>query len=304
MQRELKADLYLFLCTVIWGATYIVIKFGLVDASPLFFVSVRFLLAGILFLPLVNMTIERGAWKYSLRAGLILGLLVFLGYGLQTVGLKFTTASRSGFLTYLLVFFTVPFQYWLLKRPPSTGNYLGAFLIFPGLFFMISPVGGGLNIGDFLTIFAACAFGLYVVLIHIYAHLHNVVLLTFYQMFFAGLFSLGFALAIEEVYLQPTYSLLGSLLFLATIATVLTVFLQTRYQKETTPVRAALLFSLEPVWAAIFAYFLLEERMLAFALAGGIMIVLGVLLSEIWSFLMKRVYETSSQEIAGQKNPK
>jgi len=157
-----KAELFLFSCTVIWGGTFVIVKSGLEDSSPLQFVAIRFTIAAILFFPFVAKSlrsISRKAWE----GGIVIGSLLFLGFVSQTIGLTYTTASKSGFITGLLVVFTPIFQVVIERRAPKIGNVIGVILVTVGLYLLTSPEGSEFNIGDLLTLFCAAVFGLYIV---------------------------------------------------------------------------------------------------------------------------------------------
>ena len=134
LESQPFAESLLALCTVIWGGTYIAIKFGLEGMDPFPLVAVRFLLAALLMLPFL---LSPGrAWAASVPMGLWLGFLLFIGIGFQTIGLVYTTAAKSGFITGMFVVIT-PFLHWLLnRRRPRLVNYIGIGLVLAGLYLL------------------------------------------------------------------------------------------------------------------------------------------------------------------------
>lgn len=280
MTSRTRAELLLLSCTLIWGGTFTITKSGLEDISPMLLVTLRFGIATLLFLPFVNL--RKGAISaVTLKGGIVIGLLLFVGFVTQTIGLQYTTASKSGFITGLLVVFTPIFQILIERKPPKIGNILGVVLVTLGLYLLTSPEGSGFNLGDGLTLICAAVFGLYIVYLDLYTKEGDVRQIAFLQFAVTGAGSLMGVLLFEEVFLNPGWHLAGAVAYLALLATLYTLVIQTRYQKETTPTRAAIIFSVEPVFAAIVAYAALGETIGSTGVLGGGLIVAGLLVSEL-----------------------
>ena len=154
MSRSRKAELILLSITLIWGGTFAVVKFALNDASPLTFLALRFGAASLIF-PLIYRNNYFSMDRETFMGGLFLGVLLMIGFAFQTVGLKYTTASKSAFITGLLVAFTPIAQAVIEKRMPTRGSLIGVTFVAIGLFLLTSPGGQGFNIGDVLTLFCA-----------------------------------------------------------------------------------------------------------------------------------------------------
>ncbi|MBI2619874.1 MAG: DMT family transporter [Ignavibacteriales bacterium] len=287
MTIRTRAELYLLSCTLIWGGTFVVVKGGLDDSSPLLFVAIRFAIATLLFLPFVVRNLGSMTRK-TLEGGLVVGFLLFLGFVFQTVGLTYTTASKSGFITGLLVVFTPVFQVLIERRAPKAGNVIGVVLVTAGLYLLTSPEGSEFNVGDLLTLFCAAVFGLYIVYLDIYTKQGDVWQIVFLQFVVTAVGAALWAVFFEEMFLDLTPGLWGALAYLSLLATLYTLTVQTRYQKETTPTRAAVIFSIEPVFAAVIAYVALGERIGLLGVIGGGVVVGGLLVSELSDvFFMK-----------------
>jgi len=284
MTKRTKAEIFLFVCTFIWGGTFVVVKQGLDNASPFVFIAVRFGIATLLFAPFAIRHLK-GITAKSLLHGSILGILLWIGFATQTVGLEYTTASKSGFITGLLVIFTPLFQIIIEKRPPKTGNMIGVVLVVVGLYFLTSPTGSSFNIGDGLTLICAAVFGLYIVYLDVFSKESSFWHLVFMQFVLTALLSAIASPFLEIPRFVPTGNLLLGLAYLSLLATVLTLTLQTRYQKDTTPTRAAVIFSLEPVVAAATAYLALGETIGNIGILGGFLVVTGLLVSELSDYL-------------------
>lgn len=287
MNIRTKAELYLLACTIIWGGTFVAVKAGLDDASPLLFLTVRFVVATVLFLPFVYRSLKNAS-REAVTAGVILGGLLALGFVFQTVGLQYTSASKSGFITGLLVVFTPLFQVLIERKAPRPGTVVGVVCVVIGLFLLTTPEGSSFNIGDTLTLLCAAVFGLYIVYLDVFTQRYNVWLLTLLQ-FVTTLLVVGLgALFFETPRIAWTQNLLISLGYLAILATIVTLSVQTRYQKDSTPARAAIIFSLEPVIAAGFAYLFRNENIGWLGVLGGGFIVSGLMLSELSDVFLAR----------------
>lgn len=280
LTRQRKAELILLSITLIWGATFTIVKSSLDYISPLFFIAVRFIFASIVLLLLFYKQIKNFNFS-ELQHASILGILLFLGFAAQTIGLQYTTASKSAFLTGMTVIFTPLFQFIIERKAPLFGNVVGVIVVTLGLYLLTSPKGSEFNFGDGLTISCAIVFALYIVYVDIAAQESNPIRITFFQILINGVLSLIFALIFETIVFKMSYNLLFSLLYLSLLATVLTLFLQMKWQKETTPTKAAVIFTVEPVIAAILAYIFLKENIGIAGVFGGGIILIGLLISEI-----------------------
>ena len=149
-----------------------------------------------------------------------------------------------------------------------------------GLWFLTSPNGAAFNVGDALTVVCSILFGVYIVYLDVISREMTTLQLTFLQMASTAVFSTVAVILVEKPRWEPTFSLFASMLYLTLLATVLTTYVQTRFQKETTPTRAVIIFTLEPVIASFIAYVLLSEDMGVLGVLGGALIIAGVLLSE------------------------
>lgn len=280
MTNRSKAEAALLSLTLIWGSTFAFMKIGLRDISPILMTTARFTAASLVFLMLFARKIfplPHGA----LEKGGLLGAFLFLGFVAQNVGLNYTTASKSAFITSLMVVFVPLLQFLIEKRPPTIGNMVGIGVATIGLWLLTAPSGSTFTIGDGLTFVCAILFAFYIVYLDVASRAMSALQLTFLQ--FAACAVLGWAttLLVEDWFLHPTSSLILSLGYLTLFATLLTTFMQTRFQKDTTPTRAAIIFTIEPVWASLLAYVLLGERLGTFGIVGASLIVTGVLVSEL-----------------------
>jgi drug/metabolite transporter (DMT)-like permease len=295
MTTKSRAEAALLGTTLIWGGTFAVVKIGMQDMSPILLIAVRFLIASVLFfglfwkkiLPLTRSMVLKGS---------VLGLFLFLGFVAQNIGLTYTTASKSAFITGLMVVFVPFLQFIIERRSPRLGNLAGVAIVTVGLWLLTSPAGSTFNVGDALTIACAVLFAVYIVYIDVISREMTTLQLTSLQMVSTCVYSWIAVALFETPVVRLTGSLIGSMLYLTFLATALTTYVQTRFQKDTTPTRAVVIFTIEPVFASIVAGVLLGEQMGPAGMLGGGLILAGVLVSELsdnipvlnWSFDQER----------------
>src|SRR3972149_1518306 len=275
-----EAENFLFIITFIWGSTFVVTKDLLHAASPFLYICVRFTVASLLLLAVFPSL--RSGWSSAtvLRGG-ALGLMLFAGFALRAGGLQYPSASKSAFITGMLVVFTPVWQVVLERRAPKAGNILGVILVTIGLYLLTSPAGSEFSTGDAMTMICAALFGLYIVSLDMWGKGYDAAKLTMMQFQVSAVGGLMGALLLEKPFLEVSLWSVSQLLYLAIFATVIALYVQTAYQKDTTPTRSAVIFSMEPVIAALFAYVLAGERIGIAGVAGGGVIILGLLISEL-----------------------
>ena len=268
------AVLALVLVTLIWGTTFAVIKDVLVTTPVSLLLALRFSLAALAF---IWVPFDRRA----LRPALILGLLAFAGFATQTLGLEITTASKAAFITGLNVILAPMVGRLLYGDRVAPRVYLAALLAISGLGLMTLQGSGGVNGGDLWVIGTAVSYAVYIVYLGEVAGRANVLAI-------AGLQQLPMALlawlwALPQLSVLPTLPLSSylAILYLALVATALVTVVQTYAQRVVPAYLAALLFALEPVFAALFAFMLLGETMSAVGWIGGGVVLVAMLVSEI-----------------------
>ncbi|MCL4550094.1 MAG: DMT family transporter [Bacteroidetes bacterium] len=292
----------LLLMTLIWGATFVIVKESLNDISSTLFIAFRFAIAAVVLI--VIMLIRKNKIdRKSILPGMFLGLLLFLGFATQTIGLKNTSATKSGFITGSLVVMVPIFQMIIEKRMPTKGAVIGTILVFFGILFLssggssittfLNELGANFNFGDEMTLICAMFFAVHVVYIDIIsskndfwtiliAQLATVSMLSFITSFvFAGV-------SYEGIHVSLTKYLLFGLLYTSLLATLFNLGLQTKFQKVVSPTKAGIIYSFEPIFAAMFAFFLLNEKISNFGLAGGALIFLGLIASEVFDSIFSK----------------
>ncbi|MDD3758693.1 MAG: DMT family transporter [Advenella sp.] len=275
-----KPELALMLVTVFWGATFLIVQLAVTVSEPFFFVGLRFGCAT-LAIAACSLGALKGLTRQELWAGFLIGIGIFLGYSLQTVGLQTIPSSKSAFITALYVPLVPLLQWIFLKRKPSVMNWLGIFLAFAGLALLAGPEGlsGGIGKGELLTALGALAIAVEIILISRFAGTINLFRVTIVQLAVTSLISFIVSAGVGET--VPAFSWL--LLVCTLVLGLGSAFIQVTMnwaQKYVSATRATLIYAGEPVWAGIIGR-LYGERLPALALVGAVLIVLAVIISEI-----------------------
>ncbi|AHL23070.1 DMT family transporter [Thermococcus nautili] len=266
-----RAELILLTITAMWGFTFPAMKVSLDYLPPILFLAYRFGIASLLMLIIFRSKVLR---KETMREGFLLGLTLFFGHGFQIVGLKYTTASNSAFITSLYVVFTPFIAYFLLGERVKARDVLSLAIALTGLY-LISGASSSIGYGDLLTALCAVSFAFQIVLVQRFGE-KDYLSLAFWQIFWNFVLSLIFALAFEpRVFPREVLPWLG-LLYTALFGTVIAFTLQVKYQKHTTAYKAALIYSMEPIFGSLSAFAILGERFTRRALAGAFLIMAGV----------------------------
>ncbi len=278
-----RADLALLVVVAIWGATFVLVKEALADASTLLFLALRFSL-GAVVLGLVFVGRYGGfvAAKRSLVAGVVAGICLFCGYFFQTTGLRYTTPSRSAFITALSIVMVPLLVSLVHKSAPHAAELAGVVLATAGLGLMtLERDTFALNRGDVLTIVCAAAFALHIMVLGHYSDKVSVELLSLGQVSTTALIALGAFWWAETPRVRWSPGLITALVVTGVLATALAFTVQTWAQRHTSPTRTALIIALEPVFAWVVALLVAAEKFSARSMAGGLLILGGVVLAEL-----------------------
>ena len=299
--RRLRADLALVLVTVFWGVTFPLIRSALADVGPSQFIGWRFALATLAFLPFVLLDAEarrglRRAWK----PGALLGMLAWTSYVTQTIGLQTVPAGRAAFITGTSVILVPLLAPAFRAGRPGRVDVVAAAVAAAGLFLLTGDGSGavGIGTGDLWVLGCALSYSIYIlVLQRVLAAPHHATSLAFAQVATIGVVGVTVLALRGGVTIDPTPEVLRALLFCALVATVGTFWLQTRFQGASTPQRTALIFSLEPVFATLFAWWLLGELLTPLGGVGAALILAAVVGSELATARkLRRREDASGQE--------
>jgi drug/metabolite transporter (DMT)-like permease len=318
LKTNLGADATILLTTVIWGSTFAVAR-DILDAwPPLAYLAVRMPLAALLFAALFPRQVfgaNRAAW----RAGATLGLIIGVAFVGQTVGLVFTTPAKSAFVSGITTPLIPVVAYLLFRARPSRENLAGVVLASIGGALILTPAGAGpVNKGDLITLCTTVLFASHVSLLSVYSRRFDVRQLSALQVVVAAAFIVAAwlilrayvalsggappALAREVAPLALSAPVLWQLVYLSTVATVGVFMLWTWGQARMSATHAAVIFSLEPVFATLFAVILRgsAEWTGGRATAGALLVVSGVVVSELrWGDEGRRA-ESGRQKAVGE----
>jgi drug/metabolite transporter (DMT)-like permease len=276
----------LIYCSLIWGATFFVVKDALSGVHPVTLVSYRFLIASLLIFPVVA---AKKIIRLHLKEGFVLACFLAIGYVTQTWGLAYTTASNSGFITALSVLFVPVILFFLFLKFVSKRQWFTCLIAAVGLWFLTGGI-KGLNIGDGLTLLCAPAFAFQLVFVDKYVRKKcNLLSLAFHQFWITGVLCLLIS-AVFGYSLEITQLKSGQMIFfLAVFPTFSAFFIQLWAQKRVEPVKVALILALEPVFAAVFAWTLGGEVLKLKSIFGGAVIMAAILISELSRFTKSRI---------------
>jgi drug/metabolite transporter (DMT)-like permease len=301
LKSNLGADGAILLTTLIWGSTFAVARGVLDHWPPLQYLAVRMPLAALVFAALFPRQVF-GATRSAWRAGASLGALIGLGFIGQTVGLLYTTPAKSAFITGITTPLVPIVAYAVWRARPSRENLVGIVLASIGGALILAPANAGsVNTGDLITLSTTLLFAAHITLMSVYARRFDVRQLSALQITvaaaviviawlavrvvvaLAGAQSLPPGLAREAEPLAWSASAAGQLVYLSFVATVATFLLWTWGQARMSATHAAVIFSLEPVFATAFAVLLRgsAEWTGGRATVGALLVLTGVIISEL-----------------------
>ena len=287
-QSHWKADGALLVVALMWGTTFVIVKAALAEISTFYFLALRFSLATIFMLPLLLPVWrhERGRIWPGLRSGAIAGMFLWLGYVLQTFGLRYTTAGNSGFLTGLYVPLVPIIGAVVYRRKPQWAELIGIIVAAIGMAVIMAPPLNGrfqFNKGDVLTLACAIAFAFHLLTLSYFSSRHAFGAVAVGQIASTALLSFA-ALPFEPTRASWNGAVVGAILVTGIFATALAFTLQTWAQQYASVTRTAVILSLEPVFALATAILSGSQALTRAALIGGSFILAGILVVELKPF--------------------
>lgn len=270
----------LFVVTVIWGATFPLIKNSLHLLTTSDFINLRFGLSTLILLPFIIPKLSKTT-QPMITSGLILGALNFLGFYTQTLALKTQSSADAAFITGLYVVF-VPLLNPVFKISGlCLKDITSAIIAFLGIVSITGIHMHHISSGHIQLLLSAVFFALAIIYLHkITKTIIDMLLLTFYQILFIFLLSLiysGFTIHWHLINQNAIIAIIWCALF----ATCLSIWLQSYFQRYTTSNQAAIIYSFEPIFATLFAYFFNAEVLPLQVIIGGALIVMALLISMI-----------------------
>lgn len=296
MNKSQRADIALLIVTIFWGTGFPATKFALQTISPLYHVGFRFLIAAallsiIFYKKMLN--IDTGI----LKPAALMAVLLYATYVLQTVGLLYTTASKSSFYSGLAVIFVPMLTFALYRTKVSINTVISVALAFAGLFLLsYSSNAFSFTIGDFMTIMCSAVYAVLLLLTSDYVKVHDATQLSIIQMFFVAILGLLSAALFENWPSSISLLSFNSLMFSAIFCTAFAFWMQATAQKFTSAAHVALIFTMEPVFGALTSWLILKEHLGLKGLFGGICILSAMLIAEVDLTSMRRSFKALVQK--------
>ena len=284
------ANVLMLLAAAIWGFAFVAQRVGMETMGPHLFNGVRFIMGGLVLLPVVywlsKRRPERNEQKTTstqllLLAGLLAGSFLFAGATLQQVGLQYTTAGKAGFITGLYIFF-VPAIGLCFGMRTSLGTWLGAILAIWGLYLLSVRDDFTLSRGDTFQLLCAIAFAGHVLVIGFLAGRYDTIKLSAIQFLVAGVLAFIVAIFTETITWQMIVDTVLPLAYAGLMSTGVAYTLQVVAQQHAHSSHAAIILSSEGVFAVLGGWLFLSEQLPIQGLLGCGLMLAGMLLSQLW----------------------
>ncbi|KQR40112.1 DMT family transporter [Microbacterium sp. Leaf159] len=275
-----RQEVALIAVTAVWGSTFLLVHWAMQHSGPWFFVGIRFLVAGLISVVIFRRVLRGIRWR-DIGAGVAIGVMIYLGYGLQTVGLQTIDSSTSAFITAMYIPL-VPLAQWAVfrKRPPAMA-FVGAGLAFLGLMLIAGPDAFALTLGsgEILTMISTLPIAAEIILISVFAGRIDLGRITIIQLLTAGVLGILTMPIVGEGLPEFSWIWVGCAIGLGAASCIIQLTMNWA-QKSVSPTRATIIYAGEPVWAAAIGR-IAGERLPVTALIGGALVVLGILASEL-----------------------
>lgn len=279
-RKQYLSDVSLLFVAAFWGGGFVAVKDALDTMTPLFLMTYRFIFASVIMYIFMHKKIGKFS-KSDIKNGSVVGFILFLAFAAQTFGLQYTTASKQGFLTATYVVM-VPLLYWILyKKRPSNKAFIGSLITIIGIGLVSLQKDMVFNLGDNLTLLCALFFAAHIISLEYYTKKMDVLKLSFLQLAVASVLFTGSALIFEPIPVYVTGRAWVAIIYLALFSTFACFTIQTIAQKHTTSSHAAIIMSLESVFAAVFGILLLNEVLTPIMMLGCALIFVAILLIEV-----------------------
>lgn len=266
--------------TVIWGGGFVASDMALESLRPFQIMTIRFLLASVL-MGLISIRGLKGITVHEVRAGILMGAALFAGFAFQIVGLQYTTPSKNAFLTALNVVMVPFIAFVILKKKIGIKSIAGAAMAIVGVGLLSLEKNLALGIGDALTLVCAAGFAFQIFFTSEFVKKYRAVVLNFIQMLTAEVLSFVSLFLFGETHFDVTAKGWLSVLYLGVVSTTVCYLLQTASQKYVDETKAAIILSMESVFGTLFSILILHERVTLRMVAGSIIILAAVIVSNL-----------------------
>lgn len=274
----------LILTAIIWGSTFFIIKDTVTTVNEYYIVFVRTFIAAVSMLVFIFFKDKKSLLNYkTLLRGMVLGALLATTYISQTIGLKYTSSGHSAFITSAGVIMVPILLFLFFKRNLKIHEIIILCIVTFGLYLLTYDKETILNIGDLITMITAFSLAWHLILSGKYVKTSEVFALIGYQFLFASIFSLFLYLSTQPVSFALSTNETLALIYLGFIGTLFCYFVSVWAQKQVDTVTVALIFTLEPVFAALFAWIFASEILNLKEITGGFMILGGIVAFQLLS---------------------
>ncbi|MBN1154195.1 DMT family transporter [candidate division KSB1 bacterium] len=295
------ATFLLLIGTFFWGMTFVFVKEAIEIIDVFTFLSVRFTIAGVM----LAMIFHKELLKINGRLmvyGIILGLVLAISYITQTIGLQYTSPSKAAFITGLSVIFVPIFVTIIQRSLPRFELVIASITCFCGIWILSNSKDMTFNVGDMWVFSCAILFAIYIILVGKFTKIFPSIPFTIIQLTTVALLTGIIAGHDSLVKVPDDYILWRAIVICAVLATAFMYTIQNKFQKFISEVKASIIFSLEPIFAAITAYFYLNEPITGHVLVGGSLIFLGMILSELKLFNRNNSYLKLNANLKEMRN--
>ena len=279
---EFRADILLLTVAIGWGVTFLMVQDAIKNVPVYAFLFYRFLIAAIIMF-FICYNRFKNVNKVVIFYGIVLGCALFAGFSTQTFALTYTKSSIVAFITGLNVIFVPFISFVLFKDYVRRIVFVGSFVAVIGLYLLTMSGTLSVGFGEGLTVVCALMFALHILFTDKFSKQSDVFLLVFFQFLTVTVLSMIFSLSLEEVTfaVEMDATFLKAVIVTSLFATVYAFMIQTYMQQYTTPTKTAIIFTMEPVSAAFYSYFAINEMLSHVQLLGALLIICATLMSEI-----------------------
>lgn len=280
ISKTLLWDLSLFLVAIVWGGGFVVTKNALSVITPLYFLALRFMIAGVIMAIIFYPKLRKASWQ-DIKNSCIVGVFLSLGFITQTIGANFTTPAKSSFITGLNVVL-VPFIMILFtKKFPGRKAVMMAIVAFLGLSLISVNDQLIIGAGDFLTFLCAIFYACHIVSIGYFANKTNAIVLATIQVLFAGVICSILAITFEPAPILSGISIWSGILYSAILSTLAAFLIQNLAQRNTPSTHVAIILCLESVFGAIASVLFWHELMTLKMVIGCLLIFGAIIIDEV-----------------------
>ncbi len=272
------ATFLLILGTFFWGATFVIVKDAITSIDLYSFLFWRFLISGLFLIPFFINRIKKLKSR-EIIFGIILGIVLALGYIFQTIGLKYSTPSKTAFITGISVVIVPVLSSIKLKKMPDIFTLTAVIISGIGIYFMTVTSGISFMSGDMWVLLCAVFFALQIVMVSDITKKYSAANITVIELITVAIISLFSSFVFGRISVPETWKLWAGIVFCAIFATSFIFIVQSKFQKRMSDSKAAIIYSFEPLFAALTAYFVYHEHLTVRIIVGGLLIFFAMLIA-------------------------